>query len=147
MGRALQSLIAGAGGDEIVARVTDAVDIKAWVHVDYLVTRPGEEPRRWSPRTGLSNGERHLVVLSPMLAAVAAAYDRLGESALRLAALDEVPIAVDGTGLEGLARYIAQLDLDLIATSHEWDGEPGAWDRVDAHDLRGPATARWWRTP
>jgi hypothetical protein len=137
VGRALQSLIAGAGGDDMVARVTDAVDIKAWVHVDYLVTRPGEEPRRWSPRTGLSNGERHLVVLSPMLAAVAAAYDRLGESALRLAALDEVPIAVDGTGLEGLARYIAQLDLDLIATSHEWDGAPGAWDGVDAHDLEG----------
>ena len=52
VGRALQSLIAGAGGDEMVARVTDAVDIKAWVHVDYLVTRPGEEPRRWSPPYG-----------------------------------------------------------------------------------------------
>ena len=147
VGRALQSLIAGAGGDEMVARVTDAVDIKAWVHVDYLVTRPGEEPRRWSPRTGLSNGERHLVVLSPMLAAVAAAYDRLGESALRLAALDEVPIAVDGTGLEGLARYIAQLDLDLIATSHEWDGGRVLGTGSMPTTSRGPATARWWRSP
>jgi hypothetical protein len=54
---------------------------------------------------------------------------------LRLAALDEVPAEVDEQGREGLARYIAELDLDVICTSYLWDGAPGAWDGVDAHDL------------
>jgi hypothetical protein len=51
-----------------------------------------------------------------MLAAIAAAYDRLGPRALRLLTLDEVPAEVDERGREGLARYIAALDLDLICT-------------------------------
>ena len=30
-------------------------------------------------------------------------------------------------------------DLDLVCTSHLWDGCPGAWDGIDAHDLEaGP---------
>jgi len=103
--------------------------------VRYLVTRSGQEPRTWNKRTGLSGGERRLVILAPMLAAVAAAYDGFVEGAPRLAALDEVPAEVDEEGREGLARYIAELDLDLIATSHLWDGAPGAWDGVDAYDL------------
>jgi hypothetical protein len=38
-----------------------------------------------------------------------------------------------------LARYIAELDLDLVCTSYSWDGCPGAWDGIDAHDLEaGP---------
>jgi len=58
---------------------------------------------------------------------------------LRLVALDEVPVEVDERGREGLARYIAELDLDLICTSYLWDGCPGAWDGIDAHDLEaGP---------
>jgi hypothetical protein len=70
-----------------------------------------------------------------MLAAIAASYDRFGEDVLRLAALDEVPAEVDEQGREGLARYIASLDLDLICTSYLWDGAPGAWDGIDAWDL------------
>ena len=54
---------------------------------------------------------------------------------LRLAALDEVPAEVDERGREGLARFIAELDLDLVCTSYLWDGAPGAWDGIDAHDL------------
>lgn len=60
---------------------------------------------------------------------------RLRETALRLAALDEVPAEVDEQGREGLARYLATLDLDLICTSYLWDGAPGAWDGIDAWDL------------
>jgi hypothetical protein len=70
-----------------------------------------------------------------MLAAVAAAFDKLPAQSARLAALDEIPSEVDEEGREGLARYIAELDLDLVATSHHWDGAPGAWDGIDAHDL------------
>jgi hypothetical protein len=134
-GRAIQQLISAAEGDDMVARVAAAVDVRAWVDVIYLITRPGEDPRPWNSRTGLSGGERRLVVLAPMLAAVAAAYDRLGQGAGRLVALDEIPSEVDEEGREGLARYIAALDLDFIATSHHWDGAPGAWDGIDAHDL------------
>lgn len=134
-GRAIQQLISAADGDDMVARVAAAVDVRSWVDVTYLVTRPGEDPRPWNSRTGLSGGERRLVVLAPMLAAVAAAYDRLGSGAGRLVALDEIPSEVDEEGREGLARYIAALDLDLIATSHHWDGAPGAWDGIDAHDF------------
>ena len=90
-------------------------------------------------RLALLRGERRLVVLAPMLAAIAANYDRLGPTGLRLAALDEVPAEVDERGREGLARYIAELDLDLLCTSYLWDGAPGAWDGIDAHDLEaGP---------
>jgi hypothetical protein len=139
VGEALQQLIAAAEGDDMTARVGAAVDIRDWVDVIYQVTRPGEAPKNWGPRTGLSGGERRLVVLAPMLAAVAAAYDRFPPGAARIAALDEIPSEVDDAGREGLARYIAELDLDLIATSHHWDGAPGAWDGVDAHDLEaGP---------
>src|SRR5213078_191884 len=107
--------------------------------VHYEVTRPGGTKQRWSSKTGLSGGERRLVVLAPMLAAVAAGYDRFDSKALRLVALDEVPAEVDERGREGLARYIAELDLDLVCTSYLWDGAPGAWDGIDAWDLEaGP---------
>jgi DNA polymerase III delta prime subunit len=140
VGRVLQELIEAADGEDMTARVREAVDVRDWVDVTYQVIRPGEEqPRNWGSRTGLSGGERRLVVLAPMLAAVAAAYDRFPSDGVRLVALDEVPSEVDQEGREGLARYIAELDLDLVATSHHWDGAPGAWDGIDAHDLEsGP---------
>jgi hypothetical protein len=134
-GKALHQLINAADDDDMTARVRSAVNIRDWVDVTYQVTRPGEAPRNWGPRTGLSGGERRLVVLAPMLAAVAAAFDKFPAHAARLAALDEVPSEVDEEGREGLARYIAELDLDLVATSHHWDGAPGAWDGIDAFDL------------
>lgn len=134
-GQALNQLIHAADGDDMAARVRRAVNIRDWVDVSYEVTRPNQPPRKWGRGTGLSNGEARLVVLAPMLAAVAAAYDKFPETALRLAALDEVPSDVDEAGREGLARYIASLDLDLLATSHGWDGAPGAWDGIDAFDL------------
>lgn len=139
LGEALQALLDAAEGETMQQRVATAVDIRDWVDVQYEVTRPGGKTQRWSSKTGLSGGERRLVVLAPMLAAIAAGYDRFGEKALRLVTLDEVPAEVDDRGREGLARYLAQLDLDLICTSHLWDGCPGAWDGIDAYDLEaGP---------
>jgi hypothetical protein len=140
LGAALQSLMDAADGETMTERIAAAVDVRDWVDVHYEVTRPGaDKPERWGQRTGLSGGERRLVVLAPMLAAVAAAYDRFPDTALRLAALDEVPAEVDEQGRESLARYLAALDLDLICTSYLWDGAPGAWDGIDAHDLEaGP---------
>ncbi|MBB5891415.1 SbcC/MukB-like Walker B domain-containing protein [Kutzneria kofuensis] len=135
VGQALQQLIAAADGDTMVDKLAAAVDVRSWVDVYYEVTRPGSNAQRWSPKTGLSGGERRLVVLAPMIAAVAAAYDSLVPSGLRLIALDEVPAEVDERGREGLARYLAELDLDLVCTSYLWDGAPGAWDGIDAHDL------------
>lgn len=127
--------------DSDVDRVRKAVDIRQWVRVDYLIERPtAEKKQRWSSRVGLSNGERRLVVIAPMLAAVAALHDKFADTAPRVAALDEIPVDVDEFGIDGLARYIASLDLDLICTSHQWDGAPGAWDGIDAHDLEtGPS--------
>ena len=139
VGDAIRALLAAAPGENMLERLTNAVDITEWVDVHYLVTRPGKDATRWNRRTGLSGGERRLVVLAPMLAAIAANYDRLGPTGLRLAALDEVPAEVDERGREGLARYLAELDLDLLCTSYLWDGAPGAWDGIDAHDLEaGP---------
>ncbi|MEO3809820.1 SbcC/MukB-like Walker B domain-containing protein [Sphaerisporangium sp. B11E5] len=135
VGQALQQLIGAADGESMADRLSSAVDVRGWVDVHYEVTRPGGSAQRWSSRTGLSGGERRLVVLAPMIAAVAAAYDRLVQHGLRLIALDEVPAEVDERGREGLARYLAELDLDLICTSYLWDGAPGAWDGIDAHDL------------
>ena len=136
---ALIALIGAAEGETMHDRLRNAVDVRAWVDVYYEVTHPGEKPRRWTPKTGLSGGERRLVVLAPMLAALSAVYDRLGDHALRLVALDEIPAEVDPKGREGLARYLAELDLDLICTSHHWDGCPGAWDGIDAFDMEaGP---------
>jgi hypothetical protein len=139
LGEALNALITAAQGDTMQERVASAVDIRDWVEVYYEVTRLGGTKQRWNSKTGLSGGERRLVVIAPMLAAIAASYDRLGSRSLRLVTLDEVPAEVDEQGREGLARYIAQLDLDLICTSYLWDGCPGAWDGIDAHDLEaGP---------
>jgi len=139
IGQAIQQLIAAADGATMTERLAAAVDVREWVDVHYEVIRPGGTTQRWSARTGLSGGERRLVVLAPMLAAVAAAYDSLADTGLRLTALDEVPAEVDERGREGLARYLADLDLDLVCTSYLWDGAPGAWDGVDAHDLEaGP---------
>ncbi|WP_243847300.1 SbcC/MukB-like Walker B domain-containing protein [Microbacterium ulmi] len=137
VGKAIEQRLAAADGDTMAERLAQAVDITSWLDVDYMVTRADdpEKERKWGSRIGLSGGERRLVVLAPMLAAIAAGSDRLGEQALRLLPLDEVPAEVDEQGREGLARYIAQLDLDLIATSYLWDGSPGAWDGIDAHDL------------
>jgi SbcC/RAD50-like, Walker B motif len=139
VGQALQSLIGAADGEDMLERVAAAVDVRDWVTVRYYVERPGQAPQPWGSRTGLSGGERRLVVLAPMLAAVAAGYDRGEDSGLRLAALDEVPAEVDEEGRTGLARYLGELDLDLICTSYLWDGAPGAWDGLDAHDLEADA--------
>ncbi|MFE2519406.1 SbcC/MukB-like Walker B domain-containing protein [Streptomyces mirabilis] len=139
VGQALQALLAAADGSTMHDRLTTAVDIRTWVEVRYLVERPGPDGRpitgQWGSRTGLSGGERRLVVLAPMLAAIAAAYDRYTPTGLRLVPLDEVPAEVDERGREGLARYLAELDLDILCTSYLWDGAPGAWDGIDAHDL------------
>jgi hypothetical protein len=136
---ALKALIYSSPGETMLERVTSAVNISEWVDVIYEVTRSGGKVQRWNSKTGLSSGEKRLVVLAPMLAAIAASYDRLGDEVFRMVALDEVPAEVDENGKEGLARYIAQLDLDLICTSPLWDGCPGAWDGIDAHDLeKGP---------
>jgi hypothetical protein len=121
----------------MLEKVAAAVDVRDWLHVTYVVTRPGLDPQAWTSRTGLSGGERRLVVLAPMLAAVAAAYDRLDPAGLRLATLDEVPAEVDEGGMQGLARYIAELDLDMMCTSFTWDGSPGAWDGIDSRDFAG----------
>lgn len=139
LSEALHALLSAAPGETMQEKVAAAVDIRDWVEVHYEVTRPGGKTQRWNSRTGLSGGERRLVVLAPMLAAIAAGYDQMDTKALRLVALDEVPAEVDERGREGLARYIAELDLDLICTSFQWDGCPGAWDGIDAHDLEaGP---------
>jgi hypothetical protein len=139
LGESLHALLAAAEGDTMQQRVASAVDVRSWVEVHYEVTRPGGKTQRWNSKTGLSGGERRLVVLAPMLAALAAAYDRFGEKTLRLVPLDEVPAEVDERGREGLARYIAELDLDLVCSSYLWDGCPGAWDGIDAHDMEaGP---------
>ncbi len=141
LGSALQALINAADGEDMAARVAAAVNIREWMDVHYEIHRADGTVTNWTARTGLSGGERRLVVLAPMLASIAAGYDRFGESTLRLAALDEVPAEVDEQGREGLARYLAQLDLDLVCTSYLWDGAPGAWDGVDAWDLEaGPDT-------
>ena len=133
--QALQALINAADDETMADKVAAAVNIREWVDVTYEIRRPDGTTVNWTPRTGLSGGERRLVVLAPMLAAIAAGYDRLGETVLRLAALDEVPAEVDEQGREGLARYLSTLDLDLICTSYLWDGAPGAWDGIDAWDL------------
>ncbi|MFJ6730540.1 SbcC/MukB-like Walker B domain-containing protein [Streptomyces sp. NPDC091281] len=139
VGQALQSLLAAADGSTMKERLATAVDIRNWVEVRYLVERPGPDGSpvtgQWGSRTGLSGGERRLVVLAPMLAAIAASYDRFTHTGLRLVPLDEVPAEVDERGREGLARYLAELDLDILCTSYLWDGAPGAWDGIDAHDL------------
>jgi hypothetical protein len=143
IGTALQALIAAADGTSMTERLATAADIRDWVDVHYLVERPGpggvRSQRRWGSRTGLSGGERRLVVLAPMLAAIAANYDRFADAGLRLVPLDEVPAEVDEHGREGLARYLAELDLDVVCTSYLWDGAPGAWDGIDAHDLEAGA--------
>lgn len=135
LAEALRSLLATADAETVTDRVRQAVDIRNWVRVEYLIRRPGQEPTRWTGRTGLSGGERRLVILAPMLASIAALHDNFPSTSLRLAALDEVPAEVDEQGREGLARYLAELDLDVICTSYLWDGAPGAWDGVDAYDL------------
>lgn len=135
VGAALTQLIAAATGESLAERVAEAVDVRSWVRVRYEIDRGDGRLERWGVKTGLSGGERRLVVLAPMLAAIAAGYDSLGTTGLRLAALDEVPAEVDERGREGLARYLADLDLDLVATSYLWDGAPGAWDGIDAYDL------------
>ncbi|MBL7261590.1 SbcC/MukB-like Walker B domain-containing protein [Paractinoplanes lichenicola] len=141
VGEALQALIAAAPGATMAEQLTHAIDVRQWLDISYEIVRPDGQAHRWTSKTGLSGGERRLVVLAPMLAAVAAYYDQLGPTGLRLTALDEVPAEVDERGREGLARYLAELDLDLICTSYLWDGSPGAWDGIDAWDLEaGPDT-------
>jgi len=148
VGAALRTLIAVTDADTMTDRVAAAVDIRDWVDVRYVIARPGKSSERWGRKTGLSGGERRLVVLAPMLAAVAAACERFGPQALRICVLDEVPAEVDEAGREGLARYVAELDLDLLCTSYLWDGAPGAWDGIDVHELEAGSdgTVLNWHT-
>ena len=125
------------GEEDIDEFVQDQLDIRNLVRVRFMIVRTEDgKPEAWTPRTGLSNGESVLVVIAPLLAGLAAKFNQMGPGVLRIAALDEVPAAVDARGRDGLARYIAALDLDLVATSHGWDGAPGAWDGIDIMKLR-----------
>lgn len=128
-------------GSQRADRLSEAIDIRTWVTVKYMITRPGATRReRWGARgVTVSKGESRLIVLAPLLAALAAEYRDLPPHAARLCALDEVPGDVDDQGRDGIAAYLASLDLDLMSTSHNWDGSPGAWDGIDIFELeKGP---------
>jgi hypothetical protein len=117
-------------------RLAEAIDIRNWVTIKYMITRPDGSRERWGASgVTISQGESRLIVLAPMLAALAADYRDLPSHAARLCALDEVPGDVDEKGRDGIAAYTASLDLDLMCTSHHWDGSPGAWDGIDIYDL------------
>lgn len=131
------------GSTDRATRLAEAIDIRNWVTVEYVVVRgEGGTKETWGGRqkTTVSNGESRLIVLAPMLAALAAEYRDLPAHALRLCALDEVPGEIDEAGRDGIAAYTASLDLDLMCTSHHWDGSPGAWDGIDVHDLAKSST-------
>ncbi|MFE9139351.1 SbcC/MukB-like Walker B domain-containing protein [Streptomyces sp. NPDC007355] len=129
------------GSTDRATRLADAIDIRNWVTVEHVVVRPGGAEETWGKaKTTVSGGESRLIVLAPMLAALAAEYRDLPAHALRLCALDEVPGEVDEAGRDGIAAYTASLDLDLMCTSHHWDGSPGAWDGIDIHDLAKSST-------
>ncbi|MFC9221978.1 SbcC/MukB-like Walker B domain-containing protein [Streptomyces hygroscopicus] len=109
--------------------------------MQHVIVREDGTQEQWGkPQTTVSGGESRLIVLAPMLAALAAEYRHLPAHALRLCALDEVPGEVDEAGRDGIAKYTASLDLDLMCTSHHWDGSPGAWDGIDIHDLAKSST-------
>ncbi|MET8624741.1 SbcC/MukB-like Walker B domain-containing protein [Kitasatospora sp. NPDC004669] len=121
---------------DTIERLKAIVDITSWIDLSYIVQKPGQpEEKLTDRRTTVSGGERRLVILAPMLAALAAEHDKLDPAAPRLAALDEVPAEVDAAGKDGLARYLSHLDLDLLCTSHGWDGSPGSWDGIDIYAL------------
>ncbi|MER5618690.1 SbcC/MukB-like Walker B domain-containing protein [Streptomyces sp. NPDC002215] len=129
------------GSTDRATRLAEAIDIRNWVTVEHIVVRPGGAQETWGKqKTTVSGGESRLIVLAPMLAALAAEYRDLPVHALRLCALDEVPGEVDEAGRDGIAAYTASLDLDLMCTSHHWDGSPGAWDGIDIHDLAKSST-------
>ncbi|MFE6631677.1 SbcC/MukB-like Walker B domain-containing protein [Streptomyces rochei] len=138
-----EQLPAGAAGPgpSRADRLADAIDIRNWITVTYMITRPGAvRQERWGARgVTVSKGESRLIVLAPMLAALAAEYRDLPSHAARLCALDEVPGDVDDHGRDGIAAYLASLDLDLMSTSHNWDGSPGAWDGIDIFELEKAA--------
>ncbi|GHE11926.1 SbcC/MukB-like Walker B domain-containing protein [Streptomyces alanosinicus] len=129
------------GAADRATRLAEAIDIRNWVTVQYMIVREDGTEEQWGkPQTTVSGGESRLIVLAPMLAALAAEYRDLPAHALRLCALDEVPGEVDEAGRDGIAKYTASLDLDLMCTSHHWDGSPGAWDGIDIHDLAKSST-------
>ncbi|MFF8617151.1 SbcC/MukB-like Walker B domain-containing protein [Streptomyces sp. NPDC015350] len=130
------------GSTDRATRLAEAIDIRNWVTVDYVVVRgdSGTKETWGRKKTTVSGGESRLIVLAPMLAALAAEYRDLPAHALRLCALDEVPGEIDQAGRDGIAAYTASLDLDLMCTSHHWDGSPGAWDGIDIHDLAKSTT-------
>lgn len=130
------------GSTDRATRLAEAIDIRNWVTVEYVVVRgEGGTQEIWGKeKTTVSGGESRLIVLAPMLAALAAEYRGLPAHALRLCALDEVPGEIDEAGRDGIAAYTASLDLDLMCTSHHWDGSPGAWDGIDIHDLAKSST-------
>ncbi|WP_405559497.1 SbcC/MukB-like Walker B domain-containing protein [Streptomyces sp. NBC_01180] len=130
------------GSTDRATRLAEAIDIRNWVTVEYVVVRGDSGTREtWGKeKTTVSGGESRLIVLAPMLAALAAEYRDLPSHSLRLCALDEVPGEIDEAGRDGIAAYTASLDLDLMCTSHHWDGSPGAWDGIDIHDLAKSST-------
>ncbi|MEU8645055.1 SbcC/MukB-like Walker B domain-containing protein [Streptomyces sp. NPDC048674] len=128
---------AAAGRSSRADRLAEAIDIRNWIKVKYKITRSGTAKQEtWGARgVTVSKGESRLIVLAPMLAALAAEYRDLPPHAARLCALDEVPGDVDEQGRDGIAAYLESLDLDLMSTSHNWDGSPGAWDGIDIFEL------------
>ncbi|MDN3271226.1 SbcC/MukB-like Walker B domain-containing protein [Streptomyces sp. MA15] len=121
-------------GAERARRLAEALDIRSWVTLTYRITRPDGSREAWRSGSTVSQGESRLIALAPVLAALAADYRDLPAHAARLCALDEVPAEVDEKGRDGIAAYLVSLDLDLICTSHHWDGSPGAWDGITVYD-------------
>jgi hypothetical protein len=63
VGQALQALIAGADGTTMSERLANAIDVRRWLDISYEIIRPDGQVSRWTSKTGLSGGERRLVVV------------------------------------------------------------------------------------
>jgi uncharacterized protein (TIGR02680 family) len=114
--------------------IAQVFDYRRWHDMDVLVRREGDEERRLTRKTGLSEGEKKLVTYLPLFAAAAASCDALdGAGATsgvpRFVLLDDAFAKVSEDNHAKLFGLLVDLDLDFIATSERlW----GTHDTVPA---------------
>lgn len=109
-------------------KLTEVLDYRNWYDFRLFVSGGvgGRQEITDTYHNARSGSERSLVLLMPLLAALAVRYEAASPDAPRLAALDEAFAGIDPVNSQQLLDFLAALDIAWIATSEKMPSLSGA---------------------
>jgi uncharacterized protein (TIGR02680 family) len=107
-------------------QLAQRLDYRTWFEFTVQVSDPDVDDGAWRKLTTRthgagSGGSKSMLLHLPLIAALAAWYDSANVAGPRLAVLDEAFAGIDAGVVAEILALVADLDFDLVTTSHdEW---------------------------